>query len=366
MKCLLLAPLQYPFIRSIMAGIEANGFELKAVDYREFFSARMNGMVNNYTALPHKLRKLWEGPYVKKTNEQYRDIFREFAPDLVFIYNNQLVLPELLEEMGKKSKIAFMLGDNPLYTPTSIYNLHILFQADYIICPDSMWRDQLSQLGVPNAVFDCFGFNSEQYFPMEVSEGDMEKYRSDLIYVGSASKTNWGYKRALFLNQFVDFDLKAYISGGMDRWYRFFPALEEKIIAHDRFDAGFNNLVYNCAKIAPVERVPSLFKGIHVRVFDVLGAGILPLCEESADLEEVFEGIDIPVIRDYREAAELTAHWLADEKRRRECVRQMRERTMAKYAPEKVIERLVQVTIGRQAVPARIEKNQWKERNPYT
>lgn len=53
-----------------------------------------------------------------------------------------------------------MLGDNPLYTPTSIYNLHILFSADYVICPDSMWRDQLTQMGVKNAVFDCFGFNS--------------------------------------------------------------------------------------------------------------------------------------------------------------------------------------------------------------
>lgn len=288
------------------------------------------------------MRNLWEEPYVKKTNERYLELFREFQPDLVFIYNNQLVLPATLEQFRKKARIAFMLGDNPLYTPTSIYNLHILFQADYVISPDSMWRDQLSRLGVRNVVFDCFGFNSDLYYPMEVPAELREQYRSDFIYVGSASKTNWGYKRTLFLDLFKNFDFKAYISGGgMERWFEFFPEVAKKVIPHDRFDAGFNNLVYNCSKIAPVEQVPSLFHGIHVRVFDVLGAGILPLCEESADLEQVFEGIDIPLIRDYREGPEMAAWWLAHEEERKACVQQMRDRAAAQFSPSKVIERMV-------------------------
>ncbi|MCB9284866.1 MAG: glycosyltransferase [Lewinellaceae bacterium] len=342
MKCLLLAPMRYPFIHSIVSGMEAQGLELKAVDYESFFPPRTNRRYNNYTTLPRRIRKYWEEPYVQKTNESYLQIFREFAPDLVFIYNNQLVQPGLLEEFKKKARIAFMLGDNPLYTPTSIYNLHILFQADYIISPDSLWRDQLSRLGVPNVVFDSFGFNSALYHPLEVDETLRAEYQSDFIYVGSASKTNWGYKRALFLSLFKEFDFRAYISGGgMGRWYDLFPGLEEKVIPHDRFDAGFNNLVYNCSKIAPVEQVPSLFNGIHVRVFDVLGAGILPLCEESADLEQVFEGIDIPLIRDYREAPELAAHWLRHEDERKACVASMRQRVEERYAPSLVIERMI-------------------------
>ncbi|MBK7410544.1 MAG: glycosyltransferase [Saprospirales bacterium] len=216
-----------------------------------------------------------------------------------------------------------------------------MFQADYIISPDSLWRDQLTRLGVPNVVFDSFGFNSALYYPMEVSDAQREPYQSDFIYVGSASKTNWGYKRALFLNLFKDLDFRAYISGdGMERWYDFFPDLSKKIIPHDRFDAGFNNLVYNCSKIAPVEQVPSLFNGIHVRVFDVLGAGILPLCEESADLEHVFEGIEIPLIRDYREGPEVAAYWLAQEEKRKECIGLMRTRIEERYAPSLVIKRL--------------------------
>ncbi|TNE54867.1 MAG: hypothetical protein EP344_13965 [Bacteroidetes bacterium] len=342
MKCLFLAPLRYPFIQSIISGLEEAGVELRSVDYQDFFSARTNRWYNNYSALPRKIRNLWEEPYIRKTNAEYLRIFREYKPDLVFIYNNQLVAPDLLAEIGKTARIAFMLGDNPLYTPTSIYNLHILFNADYVISPDTMWRDQLTQLGVKQVVFDCFGFNSAVYHPMEVSDADREKYRSDLIYVGSASKTNWGYKRILFLNVFKDFDLRAYISGsGMERWYTFFPEVEARIIPHDRFDAGFNNLVYNCSKIAPVEQVPSLFNGIHVRVFDILGAGILPLCEYSTDLTEVFSGIDIPLIKNYPEGVEMARFWLDNEAKRLECVRQMRERVEAQYQPVMVIRRML-------------------------
>ncbi|MDV7401963.1 hypothetical protein RZS08_61650, partial [Arthrospira platensis SPKY1] len=113
------------------------------VDYQDLHSPRLNRIYNNYTSLPRKVRKYWEDPYIRKTNEGYLEIFRDFQPDLVFIYNNQLVAPGLLEQFKQKARIAFMLGDNPLYTPTSIYNLHILYQADYIISPDTMWRDQL-------------------------------------------------------------------------------------------------------------------------------------------------------------------------------------------------------------------------------
>lgn len=343
MKCLFIAPLRYPFIHSIQSGMEAQGMEIKAVDYQDFFPARTNRWYNNYTSLPKKIRNIWEEPYVRKTNAEYLKIFQAFQPDLVFIYNNQLVLPDLLEQFRKTARIAFMLGDNPLYTPTSIYNLHILFQADYVISPDTMWRDQLARLGIKNVIFDCFGFNSATYFPMEVSAAERQQFQSDLIYVGSASKTNWGYKRMLFLSLFKELDLKAYISGGgMERWNSFFPGLEKRIIPHDRFDAGFNNLVYNCSKIAPVEQVPSLFNGIHVRVFDILGAGILPLCEYSADLEMVFAGIDLPQIKNYPEGSEMARFWLDNEDKRTALVQQLRERVLERYTPAMVIRRMTE------------------------
>lgn len=342
MKCLFIAPLRYPFIASISAGMASCGMEVKEVDYQSFFGARTNQLYNGYRSLPRKIRNLWEVPYIRKVNVEYRRLFSEYRPDLVLIYNDQLIVPETLAEFAKTSRIAFFLGDNPLYTPTNIHNLSILFHSDLTICPDSFWCHQLSTMGLRNVVFDCFGINTSLYHPMDVRDSDKAEFSSDLIYVGSASKTNWGYKRTLFLSLFKDLDLRAYISGdGMERWYDLFPGLEQRIIKHDRFDVTFNNLVYNCSKVAPVEQVPSLFKGIHVRVFDTLGAGLLPLCEHSPDLKEVFHGIDIPMINDYREAAELATHWITADADRNGLVQQMRTRADERFAPRLVVQRMI-------------------------
>ena len=341
MKCLLLAPSRYPFIRSISHGMEALGIEVRTLDYQDFFSARKNAVYNNYTSLPKKLRRYWEEPYVRRANEEYLRIFEEYGPDLVFIYNDQLVQPETIAAFKSKSRVAFYLGDHPLYTPTNIHNLSILFASDYTITPDSFWRTQLMRMGLDNVVVDHFGMNDAMYQPMTVTVEQRALYGADLVYIGSASKTNWGYKRARFLNLFSGLDLRAYISGSMDRWYGEFPALASKIHMHDRFDPGFNNLVYNCGKLAPVEQVPSLFHGIHVRVFDALGAGILPLCEYSKDIEDVFEGIDVPLIHDYREAEALARHWITADQDRASIVERMRVRASERYAPRLVIQRLL-------------------------
>ena len=344
MKCLLLAPMRYPFVRAIQAGLEGSGFEVIGADFAEFFSRRTNNFVNKFASLPKRVKDHWERPYTKKVNEEYRRLFAEHRPELVFIYNNQLIEPEVLAEFRRKAKVAFVLGDNPLYTRTSnLHNLHILFEADYIISPDSMWRDQLTRMGVKNIHFDCFGYHSGIYHPMEVSAEDLEKYRSDFIYVGSANKSNWGYKRTLFLNLFRDMDLRAYISGkGAERWVDFFPELQGKVLEHNRFDAGFNNLVYNCSKIAPVEQVPSLFHGIHVRAIDALGAGILPLCEYSKDLACLFDGLEVPMIGDYEEGREMARYWLEHEQERQECVARMRKRIEENYEPTMVVGRMME------------------------
>lgn len=341
MKCLLLAPSRYPFIRSIPAGMEASGIDVRMVDYQDFFQSRVNSRFNNYTSLPRKLRRLWEDPYVRRANEEYLRIFREYRPELVFIYNDQLVQPETIAAFKGSARIAFYLGDNPLYTPTNIHNLSILFGSDYTITPDSLWKEQLTRMGVRNVVVDHFGMNEALYHPLEITDAQRTEHAADLVYIGSSSKTNWGYKRARFLNLFSGMDLRAYISGSMERWYAEFPALAAKVHAHDRFDAGFNNLVYNCGKLAPVEQVPSLFHGIHVRVFDALGAGILPFCEYSKDFVDEFGDTGAPVIRDYREAEELARHWIAAESERRSVIDRMRARATERYAPHLVIQRLI-------------------------
>ena len=343
MKCLFLAPKRYPFIHSIESGIKANGMEVKTVDYEDFFSKSVNKFVKRFVSLPNRMKNSWEKPYKRKANEGYLQMVEDYRPDLVLIYNNQLADPDFLDQIKRKTKIAFILGDHPLYTHTSLTNLHILFSSDYTICPDSLWQEQLARMGIRNVVLDFLGFSEEIYHRLDLTDEERRKNQSDFIFIGNVSKINWGYKRLMFLNLFKDYDLKAYLSGGggADRWLSYFPELKKRVIVHQRFDPAFNNLVYNCSKIAPMEQVPSLFNGIHARVFDALGAGVLPLCEYSADMERVFAGVDVPLIRNYGEVPELVEYWLKDDANRVSVVNKMRAIATADYAPEAMVRRMI-------------------------
>ena len=346
-KCLFLSARRYSINSSVIRGFESNNFEIRVIDYEDFFNRSVNRFVRKYESLPNRIKNLWKNKYIERINKRYLKEFSDYCPDIVFIYNNQNIFPETIKHFRKSAKVAFLLGDNPLYTPTNKYNLHILFSADYIISPDSFWCEQLHKMGINNVYFDCFSFDTEVYYPFEVEKDLLEKHRSDLVYVGAAHKNNWGYKRFLFLDQFKKFNLKVYISGGgyTKIWGAFFPILKEKIIAHNRYDHQFNNTVYNCSKISPVELVPSLFNGVHVRVFDILGSGIFPLCEYSPDLERVFTGIDVPFIRSFNEAENIADHLLQNDTLRKALIAKMRDVIIEKYSPGIVIRRMLEKII---------------------
>jgi spore maturation protein CgeB len=333
----------YSIHKSVERGLTENGIEVYRIHYSENLSKAENLLINFSTRLPQRINKATMSYIVRKINNIYLKLFKLYDPDIIFIYNNQLLEPATLSDLKSNAKIVFYLGDNPLYSQTSIYNLHILFLADYIICPDSFWISQLEKMGIKNIVFDCFSFDSDVYYPFAPGNEEKNKYQSDLVYVGVAHKTNWGYKRFLFLDKFKKFNLKAFMNKDVynTKWAAFFPGLKSKIIPHNRYDQVFNNIVYNCSKICPVDLVPSLFHGVHIRVFDSLGSGIFPLCEYSPDLIKVFEGIDFPYINNYEDAETIAESLLNADLKRKDLIQKMRTHVMQNYAPKLVIRRML-------------------------
>jgi DUF based on E. rectale Gene description (DUF3880) len=339
MKALLLIPTQYSLLDTIADGFAANNVETVRVDYETFFKPSVNSFVKKYESLPNKIKNTWKGSYLKKINNGYLRLFETHNPGIVFIYNNQHILPETVKYFRTKSKVVFFLGDNPLYTPTNDTNLAILFHADYIMCPDTFWVNQLHKMGLDNAYFGVFGFNENIFYPFKPSNEDYEKYKCDLAYVGTAQKTNWGFKRFLFLNSFIKLDMKAYISGSgySNKWKKYFPELDEKIIPYESFNPKFNNLLSNCGKIYPVDLVPSLFNGIHIRIMDCIGSGIMPMVEYSSDLDLVFNDTPIPFIKNYHEAESTARIYLNNDSKREAVINNLRDFVKVKYAPKKIV-----------------------------
>ena len=254
-----------------------------------------------------------------------------------------MLLPETLRVIKNTAKVFFFLGDSPFYTPTNDHFLADLFYADAIFCPDSFWVEQFEMIGLKTAHFFLLGINPLMNFVTDVSASDREKWAADLLFVGNEKATTWGYKRALFLNQFCDLDIKIYTSPPFARRLAEFPGLKGKTsyrgkrISHEQL-----NTMLNCCKLYPVDANPGLINGIHARVFECIASGILPLVEYRKDLDTAFGGVDLPVITSYSSAKGVAEMYLDDDQLRSRVMDELRQFANERYHPAVTIKQMLE------------------------
>jgi len=287
--------------------------------------------------LPDRVRSKWEAHYLGKINRWYLRQFAAHQPGLVFIYNNEMLLPETLRWLKERQvQIAFLLADNPLYTFTNRYNLTILEYADAIFVPDTFWQQQLKKMGL-QPVHHFLLPLPDGYYPTEqITSEERRSFTADALYVGMGYKDAWGYKKARFLSYFADCKLRIFGNEAWERWFPFFPELRPCFIKRDTLIPTEQlNKMYNCAKIIPVDGNPGIMNGIHLRVLEALAAGTLPLMEWNADVDFIFEEVaDLPVVKDYQGIPEMVRCYLADEAARKRKVEEMRACYARRYSQE--------------------------------
>lgn len=342
MKVFLLCPSFYTLDKTIKLGFTRLGHTVIQLDYRKELE-KWKGKVNTQIyRLPFKFRNKWETFHLSDINKIHLREYEKHNPDIVFIYNNEMLLPETIKYFRQKSKIIFFLGDNPYYTPTNNYFLNLLTYADLIISPDSFWKEQLELIGIKNIVLDFPGYNDEMYKNIIVTKEDKINYNYDILFVGRGYVDGWGYKRALFLNHFVKFNLKAYGDRHFVRWFKFFPELEEKFELKS-VQITFEKLAImsRCAKVYPVDANPALLNGVHLRVFDCIASGILPLTEYRKDMDIFFKNVHLPLIKNYNEIETMTKKLLSNDNIREKTLAELQEYLNKQYLPETVIARLI-------------------------
>lgn len=342
MKILLITPgSSYSIGKLLENSFSAEGHEVAACDPEKLIPRWKQRLDIQAFRLPYRLRKPWENLFYKDLNKKFRHRFEQEKPDMVMIYNDSMLLPETAQIFKKKARVVFYLGDNPYYTWNKPYFLSLLMEADYIFAPDTMWIEQLKMIGIKNIYFETLGWDKNHYFPKEPTLNERKKYTSDLLFIGNSYTINWGYKRALFLNQFADMDLKIYGSQHWDRWLSYFPELRKKfVLIPGPLGLDQVNTISNCCKLYPVDANPGLLHGLHARIFDCIGSGILPLVEYRKDLERVFTGIDIPMITHYNEAHEKAQYYLDNENERQELTKQLRQYILTNFLPEHALRRM--------------------------
>lgn len=337
MKVLLFVPKKYGFYHTFESVFQAWGAQIHPIDpfvVIKDWEKRVNTQIYR---LPNNWRVKWEGHFLRKINQYYLNEFQKVSPDLVFVYNNGFLVPETAAYFKNNgAKLAFYLGDNPFYIPHNRHFLPLLFQADAIFAPDTFWIQQLSKIGISNIHHLLTGVPSHQYFEKELTADQRRELGTEVLYVGMCYKNSWGYKKARFLNHFTGTDLQIHGDLSWERWFEEFPDLRP----HFRRRTGYFSIekineMYNAAKIIPIDGNPGIQNGIHLRAFEALGAGSLPLMEWHQDMDLVFgNGMQLPAVRSYEEIPAMTAFYLENEDKRRTTVEWMRNTLMEKYSIE--------------------------------
>lgn len=334
-RALLLSPAQYSLSNSLQDILAVMAENVKTVDIRTSISSRDRRINSQIFRLPHVVRKQWESHFLSKVNRLVLEMIDNYSPDLVMIYNSEYLVPETCSAVSKKAKLIFFMGDSPFYTPQNNYYLSCLKHADLVLSPDTLWAEQLNTMGLNRTLYFIPGVDERSYFRIESPEKLREEKETEVLYVGSCYLNSWGYKKALLMNSFTGFNFSLHGNSAWRRWFPFFPALEGHFSESGFIPQERLNRMYNRTRIIPVDGNPGIINGVHLRMFEALAAGALPLIEYRKDVESpLFRGFtgDLPVIRDYNHAGDIASEYLADERGRQQLAGAMHDFLKLEYS----------------------------------
>ncbi len=345
-RSLLLCVGKYSLYNSLLEILSEISYETKSLDVREKIKHFYLQVQIQMFRFPFKIRSVWEKKLLKKINTELLYNYQTYKPDLVFVYNSEFLLPETCARIKEKSKLIFFMGDSPLFTPTNHYYLTCLTYADLILSPDTFWIGQLNTLGIHQTSFFIPGVDVNSYHPVTDKENLQGIDNMDIFYAGASYFTSWGYKKALLMNQFVGFNFKLYGNSAWKRWFRFFPDLELHYKESDYIPTEQLNRMFNKTRLIPVDGNPAILNGFHLRLFEALGAGALPLVEYRKDVEERLfnnSGLMVPLIKDYKKAGELARYYLQNENERSELAKVLREYILSHYSAALNSQRIIEL-----------------------
>jgi hypothetical protein len=343
-KAMLLCPKKYSLNKVFNDILKEFSNEVIEIDIRHYVKALEISINTQIFRFPNSIRRKWVGYYQNKINEHIMHDFLIHNPDLVFVYNSEMLLPSSVEKMKETAIVIFFLGDSPFFTPSNNFFLTLLSIGDMVLAPDSFWVQNLKMVGIKNSFFFIPGIDELSYHQNPPKELLQNVNETEILYCGMSYVNSWGYKKALLMSKFAKLKLEIYGDGSWKRWLPFFPELIPFFYESGFIPTPLLNAMFNKSKLMPVDGNPAVLNGFHIRTFEALGAGVLPLIEFRKDVEEsVFAGLDIeiPIIKTYSNATELAERYLSDESLRLLSVSTLKQHVLSKYSSEKNADRIL-------------------------
>jgi len=307
--------------------------DVELVNYLDFLPHFYHRLHDKAGKMPGVIEQKIRDQYLKQIQLKYVEIINAKKPDLIFIYNDQMLCAETLDKVNKNIKIGVFLADSPLFLQKRPHIIGLIRRADVVFAPDTYWLEQCRMLGVKKAEYLIPGYNAQYHFKISPNSNQLEKYGSDVFFMGSPYNDNWGYKRALFLSKFCGFDFYFLGPDCWKEWFAYFPELADKWILKKEYLSDEElNIMMNCTKIIPVDANAGIINGLHIRVFDTIAAGVLPLIEYRKDLDCIFENVDLPFIKNYNDIPDLVNYFINHNSERNALVANLKNVVLKKYS----------------------------------
>lgn len=279
-KVLILGPTFFGYNYSIERAFRALGWQTEVMEYDE--------PIHPFTPKNMVLHKLF--PHSRALREKSRRAFNALAlqkaeiyrPDLIFIYNGDILESETVRRFREKSKVAVWMLDGAFRHPDSVA---IAPEVDAYFCFENSDVEKLESFGV-NASFLPQGYDPEVYYPLSL-ERDI-----DILFVGAL----YGYPERIRLLTLLAEQLgRQYIIKVYGRYKPIFKnplkwMLREKrnIFMNKNVLPAEVNRLYNRAKVCINIHHAQSVEGANPKVFEICGAGAFQVVDYNPFIASIY------------------------------------------------------------------------------
>lgn len=215
---------------------------------------------------------------------QFTDCFDDFHPDIVFVMNGEILLPETLDYFRSKARVALWCFDSVKHIPAIEGHID---HVDRFYCYDRGDIEHYAAQGktayfLPQAAY----MGPDFYRPLEGVRKDI-----DILFVGDLyhSKRRQQYIRGV-IEAFPDKKIK--VVGIYKPWYK----NPLKALLRERRDIYTNcnvapeqvNRLYNRARVVLNIHNEQQSDGANPKVFEICAAGAYQLCDANPYIRSLF------------------------------------------------------------------------------
>ena len=276
---LIIAPNFHYFAESIADAFEQAGYSVYCEKYDTPIHPytrwnRLRYKIGNKAALREQSRLNYKAHILQ--------VFHDRQPDLVFIVNGDILLPEVVQTMQQISRVAIWLFDSVRRMPTALSNLRF---ADKVFCYEQTDIDYLKSGHHIEALFLPQAADTALYHPLSVAK-DL-----DIVFAGDLWQSK---KRRQLIQAVVSHynDRTIRVWGIYKPWYKglwqWLTRERRDVYTNRNASAEQLNLDYNRAKVVLNIHHEQQKDGANPKVFEICASGAYQLCDANPYIATLF------------------------------------------------------------------------------